>query len=171
MNQPESSDPTQRSKEELLKAYNEVVDSAKQKNGEPKEDLVTASPPKKLRRGFAVVGALAYIGLIYMWVGKPVWLFGSDAEPVVVNREAALRTEMFLQASAIEDYRVLNGSLPMAVEDATEPDSLITYTRLDGMSWVLTGTLGTTKLTLRSGAVLEAFLGTSLEQLGPPPTS
>lgn len=152
-------------KQELLSAFDEVVVREQERAGE--------SPPSIPRRpsgrgGVVVAGALSYLFLAYIWIGQPSWLFSPDAPPSPVNFEAALRMELYLHASALNDHLLTDGKLPSTLEEVSTPEASIQYQRVGDSTWILHGTEGPVSLTLRSTDPLEQFLGMSLLELTPP---
>ncbi len=149
-------------KQELLSAFDQVVTREQERD--------TAAPPPPPRRpvrgGLVVAGALSYLFLAYMWIGKPDWLFAPDAPPHPLNVEAALRMELYLHGAALHDHLAATGRLPFTLDEVSTPESVVEYQRMGDSTWVLRGTEGSVSLTLRSTDPLEPFLGNSLLELG-----
>lgn len=160
----EDQPPGTSDKQELLSAFDQVVTREQER-----ETDTTPRPPRRpMRGGIVVAGALSYLFLAYIWIGRPGWLFAPDAPAAPVNAEAALRVELYLHASALNDHLVATGRLPSTLEEVSTPESAIQYQRVGDSTWVLSGTEGTATLTLRSTDPLEQFLGTSLVELTSP---
>jgi len=156
--------PGESDKQELLSAYDQVVTREEERRTEDGH----RPPARPMRGGIVVAGAVSYLFLAYLWIGKPGWLFAPDTPAVPVNSEAALRVELYLHASALNDHLATNGQLPSTLEVVSTPESSIQYQRLGDSAWVLSGTEGSATLTLRSTDPLELFLGTSLVDLTRP---
>jgi len=156
--------PGESDKQELLSAYDQVVTREQERRTEDGP----RPPARPMRGGMVVAGAISYLFLAYMWIGKPGWLFAPDVPPAPVNSEAALRVELYLHASALNDHLATNGRLPSTLDEVSTPESAVQYQRLGDSTWVLSGTEGSAALTLRSTDPLAQFLGTSLLELTSP---
>jgi len=162
----EQKPPGSSDKQELLSAFDQVVTREQEKEGDAASPPPV--PPRSARGWVVVTGAMAYLFLAYIWVGKPGWLFAPDIPPASVNAEEALRLELYLHASALNDHLADNGRLPATLEEVSTPEASIHYQRLGDSTWVLSGTEGAVVLTLRSADPLEQFLGTTLLDLRAP---
>lgn len=156
--------PGSSDKQELLSAFDQVVTREQER-----KTATPLSPPRRpMQGGLVVAGALSYLFLAYMWIGKPDWLFAPDAAPPPLNVEAALRMELYLHGSALNDHLATTGQLPSTLEEVSTPESAVEYQRMGDSAWVLRGSEGAVSLTLHSTDPLERFLGTSVLDLTPP---
>ncbi len=156
--------PGSTDKRELLSAFDQVVTREQERGSE----APPPPPSRPVRGGIVVAGAISYLFLAYIWIGQPAWLFAPDAAPGPINVEAALRMELYLHGSALNDHLATNGQLPSTLEEVSTPESAVEYQRMGDSTWILQGTEGPVSLTLRSTDPLEQFLGTSLIELTPP---
>lgn len=159
----DSQPPGTSDKQELLSAFDQVVTREKDR----KVDGSPPPPVRPLRGGLVVAGALSYLFLAYMWIGRPAWLFAPDSVSGPVNVEAALRMELFLHGSALNDHMATTGQFPSTLEEVSTPESVIQYQRVGDSAWILSATEGPVSLTLRSTDPLESFAGDGLLDLTP----
>ncbi len=153
---PPPEKPRASGKNELLSAFDQVVDREKKKAGG------VGLPPRVRRTSVAVIGlgVVAWGWLGYAWLSKPAWLFSPDqgGSRSVAEQEATLRFGMYLEAERVRDYFDANRRLPESLNDAGDVEEGMEYEIKGDSEFVITGTAGTTTLRLASGDNVQSFL-------------
>lgn len=104
--------------------------------------------------------ALAVVLNLWIWIDRPAWLVGATPTQVAeLQREQALRFQMYLQGQRIEAFRVDNGDLPGSLEEAGPPVPGIRYQRSGLRSWEILGESEGLRLILRGSQEMDEFLG------------
>ena len=127
--------------------------------------LTPGPAPRPVLPRFLVL-ALSTVLAAYVWLVPPGWV-GPDpvpAPPIGVEG-ATLRLEIFIQAQAIENYRLENGRTPGFLNEVGPPRPGITYRRVDADTYLLKGQSERLQLTYSSQDPLAPFLGSSGESL------
>lgn len=152
----ETDKPNPAGKGELLAAFDKVVDREKEK-------IRTAQRPLLKRRtsvAVIVVCILAWGALGYTWLARPAWLFSADPAlaRTSTEKEATLRFGMYLETERVWDFVDKHQRLPVNLGEAGDVEEGVSYEITGDRAFVLTGTLGTTRLTLSSSDDVQAFL-------------
>ncbi len=127
--------------------------------------FVRSPGPKPLLPQLAGLG-IASLVAAYVWFATPGWLEPAPIPPPPVEVElATLRLEMFIQAQAIESYRLNNGRTPAFLEEAGPPRPGVRYRRVDADTYILQGQGDRVRLVYTSRDSLGAFLGEEGEAL------
>lgn len=138
----------------LLQAFQDVVRSEQEKKSQP------PTPEPTTRRTTRSILLLTAIGLIYLIVAQPRWLFTQPPEEPPALREASLRVRMFVEIDRVERFFADSGRLPRTLAEAGADTSGLTYTPTDG-GYTLRGVNNGFSLTYRSGTPPREFLGDS----------
>ncbi len=163
-NQPEAPDQIELSKgQERAAALVAVL----RDQAEKEETAVRAhmTLKRRTRRGNV---ALAVSAFMAVWV----WIFPPDAirierpsGPTVAEEEASLRRAMFLQNSAIQQYRIENGRIPDGLEQAGPAFDGMEYIQLTRREYRLRGRSERLMLSYSSTEPIEEFVGDDLDLL------
>ena len=99
-----------------------------------------------------------------------VWIFPPDTirierppEPTVAEEEASLRRAIFLQNSAIQQYRIKNGHIPEELEEAGPAFDGMEYIQLTRREYRLRGRSERVTLSYSSTEPIEDFVGDDLD--------
>jgi hypothetical protein len=129
-------------------------------------EAALAMIPKRSRAKPIALGLLLVLAAAFSawsFVAKPAFIWGAGVTPISPERtEASARLAMYLQARRLDLYREREGEYPEALATVGGETSL-GYQRATDTSFVLTITIGGTRLELASGSDREAFLGNSRE--------
>ena len=140
---------------ELLQAFQDVVRSEQEKKSQ-----VSTPEPTTARRATRSVMLLTAVGLLFVLVTQPGWLFPRPPEETPALREASLRVRMFVEIDRVERFRADSGRLPRTLVEAGSDTSGLTYLPTEG-GYTLSGVNNGLSLTYRSGTSPREFLGNS----------
>ncbi|GMR12094.1 MAG: hypothetical protein BMS9Abin29_0281 [Gemmatimonadota bacterium] len=161
-NQPEAPGQIELSKgQERAAALVAVLRDQAEKEGTALRAQTTMR--RRNRRGNV---ALAVSAFMAAWV----WIFPPDAirikrpsQPTVAEEAASLRRAMFLQNSAIQQYRIENGHIPDGLEAAGPAFDGMEYIHLTRREYRLRGRSERVTLSYSSTESIEDFVGEDLD--------
>jgi len=117
----------------------------------------------RIRRGALVA---TWVVVAYVWIATPSWLtVAAPPEPTVAEEAQSLRVNVFLQAQAIEAYRLRRGRLPYVLPEAGPPFRGMEYRRRDSRSYDLQGRSDRVILRYMSQESPFSFVGTAADFL------
>ena len=154
---PPAPPPGQHDRTKLLEAYQNLVRSEQEKRSSVAGPVL---PPS--RAPFWITTVLLISGLSSLLVLQPQWLFPRPPAETPVLQVASLRVRMFVEIDRIEQFRSLNGRLPVSLREA-KADSVGLQYRPTQTSYSLVGRNGPVALTYTSSMAPRDFLGQSYE--------
>jgi hypothetical protein len=164
---PAGTPPATAHKQALFDAAVEVM--RKQNEERAAERAAVAARERERNRVSPIVaaGLTILLGIaVYVAVDRPTWLL--PVTPRVESaaaQEASLRIGLATTMQRIERFRVMQGRLPRTLAEAGAGAPGISYEQREGDHYLLRGENGSTRLTLRSGDSLPAFVGNSFRVL------
>lgn len=124
-------------------------------------------PPKRQARWMLPLGINLGVFAVYLLIAPPAWVVMDPIEgPPPAEQMRSLRASMFLQAGAIDNYRIQNGRLPATAEDAGKTTPGVDYVLQGGDVYQLVGQVGDETLTYTSTEDPIEFLGDALSRIG-----
>ena len=100
---------------------------------------------------------------VYLYVGRPEWVFPTTATPEsLVVREASLRIAVANAAQHVERYRLRTGRLPATLGEAGAHESGLDYEPASTIYKLVADTAGV-RVTYDSGQPLTQFVGNSFK--------
>jgi hypothetical protein len=110
---PTGNAPAPAGKEELLAAYDRLVEHEATKPRTP----VVATPATWKRYLVPTVGAVSAVAAAYLWIGKPEWLYPTfePLPPPVTATQAQL--QLVAASILVEQYQQETGHLPTSFAD------------------------------------------------------
>lgn len=155
---PPSPTPSgQHDRTKLLEAYQNLVRAEQEK----RNSVAVPAPPES-RAAYWITMLVLIAGLTSLLVLQPRWLFPRPPEESPALREASLRVRMFVEIDRIEQFRSLNGRLPLNLREA-KADSIGLQYKPDQASYTLAGRNGPLTLTYSSSMTPQLFLGKSYD--------
>ncbi|MEO8634989.1 MAG: hypothetical protein ABI587_06910 [Gemmatimonadales bacterium] len=149
--------PGQHDRTKLLEAYQNLVRSEQEKRASV---ALPVRPPS--RAPFWITAVLVIGGLSSVLVLQPEWLFPRAPIETPALQEASLRVRMFVEIDRIEQFRSLNGRLPLNLVEAKADSMGLSY-RPSGEAYSFVGRNGALSLTYNSSMSPRDFLGQSYE--------
>lgn len=123
--------------------------------------------PKKQARWMLPLGINLGVFAVYLLIAPPAWVIMDPIEgPPPAEQMRSLRASMFIQAGAIDTYRIQNGRLPATAEDAGKTTPGVDYIPQGGDVYQLVGQVGDETLTYTSTEDPIEFLGDALSRIG-----
>ena len=153
-----------RGKDELLAAYDRLVESERTKAATPPPSY----SPRRTGPWQWVVLAAMWGFLAYIWVGRPGWLFQPALGGPAVDAEASLRFAMYLERQRVTEYHANHGRLPLTLEEAGDMEEGIGYERVSDSTFILRGQDGTFRVEYQSLDPIGTLLGDTFKRLGIP---
>jgi hypothetical protein len=156
------------SRRDLAEALGNVVAERTAADTEAREKR--HPPPSVRRRNLLPLLAIAWIGLAWAWIVRPVALFGPDRplQHTASEQDALARHALYLQRARVEQFRVDSGRLPEALGESGDVEEGVTYIRTPP-DFVLVTRAGLAKsLQLTSRMNADSFLGDALGRLPRP---
>ena len=152
----EGGDPARPEKQELLAAFDGVVNREREKAVE-RRSLPVA---RRTHAAVLVVCLLSWGALVYTWVAKPEWLFPRDqsASPSAAEREARLRFGMYLERERVLDFRATHHRLPASLADAGDVEEGIKYVASGDSTFVVSAVVRDSLLTLNESQSADELL-------------
>ena len=124
------------------------------------------SGPRAKRAGPVLGVLLVLLSLFsaYLWFGSPAVLQPEPLDPITPELEAAgLRMEVFLQASAVEEFQAREGRLPTTLAEAGDPYTEVVFEAVGANRYRLRLSSPSTTVEYDSVDPLEGFLGNAVE--------
>jgi len=151
----------QENKQRLVDAYDRLVASEQER---PQRDR-PPPPPREPVWKWAFVG-VAWLALLYIWLGRPAWLFTPERATRVVDAEASLRFAIYLQRERVVQFYRGNGHLPANLDQTVLVEKGLSYQPLQDSVFVLRGREAGLALGYRSNQPIHAFMGDTFQRLG-----